>query len=129
MFKKSTIRALSIVAIILSAFGLLLSIAAVLVLKQSATMFAFVMGIITWSFLLWSSIIGYQLGNYYNLYEEEYRKVGYRLIAIIIAFGLFFFVGLVAGLIISVTIFSTLWGLKRNYDEWDSGDSEGMSGT
>ncbi|HET6256434.1 MAG TPA: hypothetical protein VFE32_20330 [Puia sp.] len=123
MFQKQTVKAFSIVAIILSAIGLLLSIAGSLLLKTGMSTVAFVVGIVSWSLLLWASIIGYQLCSSYNLYEDEYKKVGYRIYAIILAFVLFFFVGLVAGLAISTIILATLWGLKRNYDEWDNSDT------
>jgi hypothetical protein len=120
MFQKSTVRAFSILAIVLASVGLLLSVVGTLFIQSST--FAFVLGIIEWAFLLWASVLGYKLTTTYKLYEEEYRKVGIRIYAIIVAFILFFFVGLVIGLAISVIILATLWGLKRNYDEWDQND-------
>jgi hypothetical protein len=78
------------------------------------------MGIVSWAILLWASIIGYQLCSSYKLYDEEYKKVGIRIYAIIVAFILFFFVGVIAGLAVSVILLSTLWALKKNYDEWNS---------
>jgi hypothetical protein len=81
------------------------------------------MGIISWAILLWASIIGYKLCSSYKLYDDEYKKVGIRIYAIIIAFILFFFVGLVAGLVVSVVLLSTLWALKSNYDDWDNSDT------
>lgn len=76
-----------------------------------------------WVILLWASIIGYQLCTSYKLDEEEYKKVGIRVYLIIVAFVLFFFVGLVIGLALSFILFATLWALKRNYDEWESSNS------
>jgi hypothetical protein len=123
MFNKKTVKAFSIVAIVLSAIGLLLSIIVTLLLPGSPNILVFVMGMVSWAILLWASIIGYRLCSSYNLYEDEYKKVGYRIYAIIIAFILFFFVGLILGLALSVFLLSTLWSLKRNYDEWDNSDS------
>ena len=120
MFEKKTVKAFSIVAIVLSVLGLLLSLLATLVIHGGKGTLAFLVGIISWALLLWASIIGYQLCSSYQLYEEEYKKVGLRIYAIIIAFILFFFVGLVLGLFISVVLLSTLWALKSNYDDWDS---------
>src|ERR1700734_1551614 len=123
MFKKNTVKAFSIVAIALSSLGLLLSFLAALVLKGTTTTLVFVMGIVSWSILLWASVIAYKLCSSYKLYDEEYKKVGIRIYIIIVAFFLFFFVRFVLGLVISVILLATLWGLKRNYDEWDSNDA------
>lgn len=118
MFQKSTIKAFSVVAIVLSSLGLLACIAGTLLFK-GGTVLTFILGMATWGLLLWASIIGCQLTTSYQLYDNEYKKVGIRIYAVIIAFMLFFFVGVIVGLAISVIILATLWGLKRNYDEWD----------
>lgn len=123
MFKQKTVKAFSIVAIALSAVGLLLSILGTIFLKQSESTIAFVLGIVSWSILLWASIIGFKLSSSYKLYDDEYKKVGIRIYLIIVAFFLFFFVGLVIGLALSVILLSALWGLKKNYDEWDYSDT------
>jgi L-asparagine transporter-like permease len=118
MFQKQIVKAFSIVAIVLSAIGIILSVVATLVIQGGSATFGFFLGIVTWALLLWSSIIAYQLCSY-QLEEEQYKKVGLRIYAIIIAFILFFFVGLLLGIIISVAIFATLWALKSNYDDWE----------
>lgn len=122
MFQKSTVRAFSIVAIVLASVGLLLSVAGTL-FTTGGTTIAFLFGLLIWGLLLWAAILGYKLTTSYKLYDEEYKKVGIRIYAIIIAFFLFFFVGLIVGLAIAVIILATLWGLKRNYDEWDNSDT------
>ena len=120
MFQEKTVKAFAIVAIVLSSLGLVLSVLGTLVIQGGSATFAFVMGIVSWAILLWASVIGYILcGPSYKLYEEEYKKVGTRIYLIIAAFVLFFFVGFVIGLVLSVILLATLWGLKRNYDEWD----------
>ena len=119
MFKQKTVKAFSIVAIVLSILGLLISILGTFLLTTTGYTMSFFLGIISWSFLLWASIIGYKLCTSYKLYEDEYKKVGIRIYLIITAFILFFFVGLVLGLALSVILLATLWGLKRNYDEWE----------
>ena len=120
MFQQKTVKVFSIVAIILSSLGLLLSVFGTLVIQGNSATFAFFMGIVSWAILLWASVIGYILcGPSYKLSEEEYRKVAIRIYLIIAAFALFFFVGLVIGLVLSVLLLGTLWGLKSNYDEWD----------
>lgn len=119
MFKQQTVKAFSIVAIILSVIGLLLSVIGTIFLTKAGYGLAFFLGIVSWSFLLWASIIGFKLCTSYKLYEDEYKKVGIRIYLIIVAFILFFFVGLVIGLALSVILFTALWALKRNYDEWE----------
>lgn len=119
MFSQPTVRKAAIAAIILSALGLLISLLALFVLDHIS--FAFFMGVVSWAILLWSSILAFKLSKY-NLYEEEYKKVGWRVYAIILAFLLFFFVGLITGLVISIIILKTLWSLKSNYDEWVPSD-------
>lgn len=119
MFKQKTVKVFSIVAIVLSIIGLLLSILGAFFLAQTEYGIAFFLGIISWVILLWASIIGFKLCSSYKLYDEEFKKVGFRIYFIIVAFVLFFFVGLVIGLALSVILLATLWGLKRNYDEWE----------
>lgn len=117
MFQKKTVRAFSIVAIILSVIGLLLSINGTL-LTTGLTM-NFLLGIFSWSFLLWASVIGYQLCTSYTLYEDEYKIIGIRIYLIILVFVLFFFVGLILGFVLSILLLSKLWSLKSNYDDWE----------
>jgi hypothetical protein len=119
MFQKQTLKAFSIVAIVLSAVGLLLSILGTVMGEAAGTStLAFILGIISWSILLWSGIIATQLCSSYKLYEEQYKKVGYCVYAIIVTFVLFLFVGLVLGIVLSVIIIGTLWSLKSNLDDW-----------
>jgi len=113
MFKPATLRIAAIIALVLSAVGLLLSLVAIL--RSGMFLFA----AISWGLLLWASYIGFQLTSY-KLYENEYQKVGYRIYAIIVAFVIFMSFGYMAGLILSVVLLSALWGLKKNYDEWNS---------
>ena len=116
MFKPKTLKAFSIIAMILSVIGLLLSI---ILAKQTSAIFF--LGIVSWGILLWASFIAFRLSSY-KLYDDEYKKVGIRIYLIIISFFLFLFVGLIIGIILSVFLLSTLWGLKKNYDEWDNSD-------
>ncbi len=114
MFQPRVIRIFSIVAMAVSVAGILVSL-----LFLNNTRISLIFGIISWSLLLWASIIGYKLSAY-KLYENEYRKVGNIIYLILIAFVLFLFVGIMIGFIISVLLLSSVWGIKRNYDEWES---------
>lgn len=119
MFKKNTVKAFSIVAIVLSIIGLIISVQGTFLLTRAGYSMGFFLGIVSWAILLWASIIGYKLCTSYKLYEDEYQKVGIRIYLIIVAFILFFFVGLVLGLVLSVVLLAALWSLKKNYDEWE----------
>ena len=107
---------------LLSACGLAISLLAM----QYSGMF--LLGAVSWLLLLWAGFIGFQLARY-KLYKDEYQKVGLRIYLIIVAFGLFLIYGIVAGIVLSVGLLATLWGLKRNYDEWvpstETTDTEG----
>lgn len=113
MFTPKTIRIAAIIAILLSLLGL---VSSVLLLIKTGTIF---LGILSWAMMVWASFIGYQLSSY-KLNEEEFKRVGIRIYIIIAAFGVFLFAGLLTGLVVSVAILATLWGLKGNYDEWKS---------
>ena len=68
MFQKQTLKAFSIVAIVLSAIGLLLSILGTFLGEGGGSItFAFILGIVSWSILLWSGIIATQLCSSYQL--------------------------------------------------------------
>ena len=114
MYKPRTIRISAIVAIVLSVLALLLS--GVMMTQANGLFF---LGVVSWGLLLWASVIGYQLSRY-PLDGEEYRKVGIRIYLIIGAFGFLWFLGPLVELLISASLLATLWGLKRNYDEWNN---------
>ena len=122
MFQKQTLKIASAISIVLCAIGLLISVFGAFFIENGETSaIAFFLGIISWSLLLWSSVIAYKLciGNY-DLYESHYRKVGYCVYAIVVTFILFLWVGLVLGIVLSLIIFGTLRSLKRNLDDWAS---------
>jgi hypothetical protein len=118
MFQPNTVKVFSIVAMALSAIGLMLSAVALVFFKGDVSLFA-IIGIISWALLLWASYIGFRL-TFYKLYEDEYKKVGIRIYLIIGAFILFFFVGFVLGLALSIGLLASLWALKSNYDDWNN---------
>ncbi|MCI1189179.1 hypothetical protein MON38_17280 [Hymenobacter sp. DH14] len=111
MFTPRALKIAAILAMALSVIGLLLSL---LLIGKSGS---FIMGIVSWSLLIWASYIGFQLASY-KLYEEEYKKVGFRIYAIIAAFIAFLTFGFIIGLVLAVVLLASLWGLKKNYDEW-----------
>jgi ABC-type transport system involved in cytochrome c biogenesis permease subunit len=111
MFTPRALKIAAILAMALSVIGLLLSL---LLVGKSGS---FIMGIVSWSLLIWASYIGFQLSSY-KLYEDEYKKVGFRIYAIIAAFIAFLTFGFIIGMILAVVLLASLWGLKKNYDEW-----------
>ncbi|MDB5236820.1 MAG: hypothetical protein JWR44_3813 [Hymenobacter sp.] len=118
MFKVQTIRAFAIIAILVSVLGLLLS--GVMMTQASAMFF---LGVLSWALLLWASIIGLRLTRY-PLHEDDLKKVGIRVYLILAAFMLFMVVGVVLGLLFSAALLASVWGMKKNYDEWDSRSAE-----
>ena len=114
MYKPKTIRLFAILAIVLSLLALL---ASGVMMTQASGMFF--LGVLSWAILLWASILGFRLSGY-PLNDDDYKKVAIRVYLIIAAFGLFMVVGVVVGLFISVALLATLWGMKRNYDEWNN---------
>jgi len=124
MFQKQTVKIFSIIAIVLSVIGLLLSVVGTLVIQGGPATLSFFLAIVSWALLLWASIIGFKLCSNYKLDEALYKKIGLRVYVIILAFFLFFFVGITVGLIISVGIFVTLWALKSNYDDWTNSEPD-----
>lgn len=107
------------IAIGLSVIGLLLSVLGSFFLTQTGYSLGFFVGVISWGFLLWASIIGFKLSSKYKLDADEFKKVGIRIYLIIVAFILFLFVGFVVGLVLSVALLAGLWALKGNYDDWE----------
>ena len=79
MFTPRALKIAAILAMALSVIGLLLSL---LLVGKSGS---FIMGVVSWSLLLWASYLGFQLSSY-KLYADEYKKVGFRIYAIIAAF-------------------------------------------
>ena len=118
MFQPHTVKVFSVIAMALSGIGLLLTATLLVIYKADLGLFP-ILGIVSWALLLWASYIGYRLCSY-KLYDEEYKKVGIRIYLIIGAFFLFFFVGVVIGLALSIGLLATLWALKSNYDDWDN---------
>jgi len=113
MYKPKTIRLFSLVAIVLSALSLLLS--GVMMTQANGMFFV---GVLSVALLLWASIIGYQLSSY-PLNEDDCKKLGLRVYLILAAVAVFMFAGVVGGLVVSTALLSSLWGMKKNYDEWD----------
>lgn len=119
MFRKSTLRIASIISIILSSAGMLISLYTILFGDRAELTTISYLSIATWFFFIWAGISGYLICTKYDIYEEEYEAIGIRIYLIIVAFILYWYVGLVVGLAISVVLFTAIWSKKRNYDEWD----------
>ena len=119
MFRKSTLRIASIISIILSSAGMLISLYTILFGDRAELTTISYLRFATWFFFIWAGISGYLICTKYDIYEEEYEAIGLRIYLIIVAFILYWYVGLVVGLAISVVLFTAIWSKKRNYDEWD----------
>jgi hypothetical protein len=118
MFSLKLIRVFSIIAILISACGLLLC---GLAMTQASAMFF--LGVLSWALLLWASFLGFRLSGY-PLNEDDRKKLGLRVYLILASFMLFMVVGVMLGLLFSVALLASIWGMKKNYDEWDSRSAE-----
>ena len=114
MYHPKTVRIFALIAIGICLLGLVGS--GIMMMRASGIFF---LGVLSWAILLWASIIGFQLSKY-PLQNDEYRKVGLRIYLIIAAFSVFVFANVLVGLIVAVALLSTLWTMKKNYDEWDN---------
>ena len=114
MYHPKTVRIFALIAIGICLLGLVGS--GIMMMRASGIFF---LGVLSWAILLWASIIGFQLSKY-PLQDDEYRKVGLRIYLIIAAFSVFVFANVLVGLIVAVALLSTLWTMKKNYDEWDN---------
>ena len=114
MYHPKTVRIFALIAIGICLLGLVGS--GIMMMRASGIFF---LGVLSWAILLWASIIGFQLSKY-PLQNDEYRKVGLRIYLIIAAFSVFVFANVLVGLIVAVALLSTLWTMKKNYNEWDN---------
>ena len=114
MYNPRNIKIASVIAIIVSSICFLLSL--IFMNEVNGTN---IISAVSWGILIWASILGYKLSSY-NLYEEEYKKVAIRVYLIIFLFIIFILVGIVIGAVLSIILLSSLWSLKRNYDEWEN---------
>lgn len=118
MFSPALIRVLSMIACLVCLAG-----AAIQVFVAIKVNPIYYLGLASWVLLAWSGYIGFRL-SFYKLYPDEYRKVAIRIMLVIVAAGIAFFTGYVIGIILSAIILATLWALKRNYDDWNYGETE-----
>jgi undecaprenyl pyrophosphate phosphatase UppP len=119
MFKKETVRILSIFAMALPAIAFLLLIASIFLVGMGNSIFGFVFAIGACCLFFWGGLMAFKLCSSYDLYEEEYKKVGIRVILIIVASIVLIFVGLPFGLFIAAAIVAGIWSVKKNTDEWN----------
>lgn len=116
MFRPVVLRFFALAALVLSAASLLASLA---LLGRHAEV---AWSVLPKALLVWAACLGYRL-TYYQLRAEEYETVGIRIYLLIPAFVGFLFWGNLAGLGLVVGLLATLWGLKKNYDEWPQDDA------
>ena len=114
MYHPKPVRIFALIAIGICLLGLVGS--GIMMMRANGIFF---LGVLSWAILLWASIIGFQLSKY-PLQNDEYRKVGLRIYLIIAAFAVFVFANVLVGLIVAVALLSTLWTMKKNYDDWDN---------
>lgn len=111
MFKPNFLKVAAILAMLFSLIGIMLSF---LSFEKG---FSAAIAFITWTVMLISSFLCYQLCSY-KLDEDDFKSLGYRIYTIFGAFVLLFFTGINLGLAIPFIILGFVYSLKKNYDNW-----------
>jgi hypothetical protein len=119
MFKKETVRILSIFAMLLPAIAIVLLVSSFFIEGIGNSVFGLLFTTSGSALLFWGGLLAFKMCSSYNLYEEEYKKIGIRVIMIIIASIIIIFVGLPFALFIAAAIVAGIWSVKKNTDEWN----------
>ncbi|KAB7727358.1 hypothetical protein F5984_22300 [Rudanella paleaurantiibacter] len=112
MFKPKTLRALSVVAIIICIFSALLSL--VIAIGESGMAYV---AVCSWATLAYASYCAMKLSGY-DIYESDLRKLGWSIYILFAIFIAFLFIGLSVGPLIALAITARLHFQKTTLEEW-----------
>lgn len=113
MFRPSTLKTISYIALVCSVLGVLIAIVETRIIS-SWTIYA---SIISWGLLVYSSYLGTKLATY-DLYEEDLKKLGYYVYGILILFVLFLLFNLSLGILVAIFLTIGLHIQKTGLDKW-----------
>lgn len=114
MFKLTTLKLLSKIAIVVCILGIALSMASITLGDGSPTTF---LPLLSWGFLLYASYCSLKLTGY-EIYEEDLQKIAWGIYILFAIFILFVFVGLFIGPILSFIIAVWLHWQKKGIEDW-----------
>lgn len=113
MFKPSTLKTLSYIALACCSLSLLLAVYTAVAFGQ----WQMYLSVISWSLLIYSSYLGTKLSTY-ELYDEDLKKLGYYIYGILLLFVLFLCLNLSLGILAAIFLAITLHNQKTGFDSW-----------
>jgi predicted membrane channel-forming protein YqfA (hemolysin III family) len=113
MFKPQTLKTASYIALVCCILGTIFD----LILIASYNQFQSYISLISWALLLYSSYLSIMLTKH-DLYEEDFKRMGYYIYGILVLFVLFLIFNLSAGILPAAYIAYTLHIRKRGFDSY-----------
>ncbi|MBD1365252.1 hypothetical protein IDJ77_15660 [Mucilaginibacter sp. ZT4R22] len=113
MFKPSTLKTVSYIALVCCSLGVLFAIL-IAVIEPA---FRSYISILSWSLLVYSSWLATKLSGY-ELYEEDLKSLGYYVYGILILFVLYLVVNLSLGILPAIFLAVKLHNQKTGFDSW-----------
>jgi hypothetical protein len=113
MFKPSTLKTVSYIALVCCSLSLLLAIYGAVVVGQ----WQMYLSIVSWALLIYSSYLGTKLATY-ELYDEDIKKLGYYIYGILVVFVLFLCFNISLGVLLAIFLAITLHNQKTGFDSW-----------
>ena len=119
MFKRTTLKLLSKIAIGICILGAILSLT--IALMDGGTKMAY-LPLLSWILLAYASYCAMKLTGY-DIYEEDLKSIGWSIYILFVIFILFLLVGISASPIIAFIIAGRLHWQKNTIEEWTKNNS------
>ena len=113
MFKPSTLKTLSYIALVCCSLGTLLAI----LIAVFAPGFREFISMLSWSLLIYSSWLATRL-SVYDLYDEDRKILGYYVCGILVLFVLYLVISLSLGILPAIFLAVKLHNQKTGLDSW-----------
>ncbi|GAB2622603.1 hypothetical protein GCM10027035_18010 [Emticicia sediminis] len=119
MFKRTTLKLLSKIAIGICILSAILSL--IITLMEGGTKMAF-LPLLSWAILAYASYCAMKLTGY-DIYEEDLKGIGWSIYILFLIFVLFLLVGVSASPIIAIIVAGRLHWQKNSIEEWTKNNS------
>lgn len=113
MFKPSTLKTVSYIALVCCSLGVLFAI----LVSLAAPDYRSYLSILSWALLIYSSWLAVRLSGY-ELYEEDRKSLGYYVYGIVILFLLYLAVNISLGILPAIFLAIKLHTQKTGLDSW-----------
>nr|WP_294943706.1 hypothetical protein [uncultured Mucilaginibacter sp.] len=113
MFKPSTLKTASYIALVCCSLGVLFAI----LIAFIETGFRSYISVLSWSLLIYSSWLATKLSAY-ELYEEDRKSLGYYVYGILILFVLYLVISISLGILPAIFLAIKLHNQKTGLDSW-----------